>query len=167
MGRPFVVPWEEDGETLFRAYRAAEEPEQRTRLQGLWLLRRGRSLSETAAVVGVTYRTVQRWVTWYREGGLEAVVGHRRGGPGLRPWLSPEQQKQLQERVAQGGFRTAEEIGEWVRKTLGVSYRRGGVYTLMRRLGARKKVPRPFAVKASPSAQAAWKKGGFRRRSRR
>ncbi|MBI3950575.1 MAG: helix-turn-helix domain-containing protein [Acidobacteria bacterium] len=33
----------------------------------------GKSLGEVTEVVGVGYRTVQRWVRWYRTGGLAEV----------------------------------------------------------------------------------------------
>jgi hypothetical protein len=37
-------------------------------------------LAETAAIVGVAFRTVQEWVGWYRAGGVEEVARRQRGG---------------------------------------------------------------------------------------
>ena len=88
MARPeFVVVWrpEETAEALRRAYREEADGEVRTRLHGLWLVRRGQRLAEVAQVVGVHPRTVQRWVRWYRDGGLAAVRRRQRGAPGRRP----------------------------------------------------------------------------------
>jgi len=89
-GRPFVVAWrdEDTEEALRTAYRAERDPALRQRVQALWLLRGDtRLVGEVASVVGVDYRTVQRWVRWYRSGGLAAVRSHRLGGPGQPPRL--------------------------------------------------------------------------------
>jgi ActR/RegA family two-component response regulator len=69
MARPeFVVAWSaEDDEACLKArYRAEADGTRRLRLQGLWLLRQGRAVSEVAAAMGVHRRTVDRWVAWYR-----------------------------------------------------------------------------------------------------
>ena len=81
-GRPFDVSWglEDTTEALKAAYHRERDPELRTRLHGLWLLRSGWRLPWVAAAVGVHYRTVQRWVGWYREGGLPNVLSHKMGG---------------------------------------------------------------------------------------
>ena len=62
-----------------RIHARSYEPvaEVRTRLHALWLLRRGEG---PTAVVGVGRNAVQRWLRWYREGGLDAV----------RDWLAAE-----------------------------------------------------------------------------
>jgi hypothetical protein len=64
----------------------------------------GHSITETAAILKVHYRTVQRWVTWYRKGGTLEVLAHRGVGVGKTPLLTPEQQSVLRESVAQGLF---------------------------------------------------------------
>ncbi len=160
-GRPFQVEWraEDPVEALQAAYRAEKRPEQRQRLHGLWLLRTGRTLAEVAAVLGVHYRTVQRWATWYRVGGRAAVTTPRAGGHGQPARLSPEQQAALAEQVATGRFRTAAEIRDWITATYGVEYTVGGVYDLLARLRCRPKVPRPLHAKADLAEQERWKKG--------
>lgn len=159
MGRPFQVDWREDEATLGGLYRKERDGQRRTRLQALWLLRQGKSLRETAAVVGVNYRTVQQWVAWYRSGGLAEAGAHRRTGPGRTGRLTLHQQKQLREQAAQGSFRTAQDAVVWVGEQFGVQYRRWGMYDLLHRLRIGKKVPRPLAEKADLAAQEAWKKG--------
>src|SRR5438270_1699108 len=92
-GRPCVVAWrdEDTEEALRAAYRAEQRSDVRQRLQAVWLLRDGqRCVGEVTAVVGVDYQTVQRWVAWYRTGGIEAVCDHRMGGYGQTPRLTPE-----------------------------------------------------------------------------
>ncbi len=162
-GRPFEVAWREEDTTeeLKAAYRIERDIELRTRLHGLWLLRSGRRLSSVAATVGVHYRTVQTWVAWYREGGVPEVVSHRMGGKGQEPFLSDEAQVEVVEEVATGRFRTAGEIRDWIAEQYGVTYKIGGIYSLMHRLRCSLKVPRPMHAKANQEQQASWKKGGF------
>ncbi len=161
-GRPFEIGWQESAEELFEAYRQEKDIHRRTRLQALWKLRQGRTLGEVSRIVGVSYRTLRRWVAWYRSGGLAEVLsrtpGHRaRGGTS---YLTPEQEAQVKAQADAGTFRTAQEAAKWIEQQWGVRYKYGGIYGLFRHLELRKKVPRPQAEKASPEAQAAWKKGG-------
>lgn len=167
-GRPFVVAWnEEDTEDALRAaYRAERDVDVRQRLHALWLLRGGeRRMDEVAGLVGTTYRTVQRWVAWYREGGLEAIRTHRMGGYGQTPRLTEEQQEHLATEVATGRFRNAVAIRAWVSETFGVPYTEGGMYSLLKRLRCKPKVPRPLHEKANLAEQEAWKKGGSKQHS--
>jgi transposase len=160
MGRPLKVSWQDDEATLFRKYRAEKQPDLKPRLHTLWLLRQGHSLTETATVLGVHYTSVQQWVAWYRQGGVAEVLAHRKIGQGQPPWLTPAQQEQLGVQVAQGQFRTARAAVQWVKETFGVEYKLKGMYSLLKRLKGKKKVPRPLATNTSLEAQEEWKKGG-------
>ena len=102
MGRPLKISWQDDEAALFQRYRAEKQPDLKPRLQAMWLLRQGHSLTETAKVLGVHYTSVQQWVAWYRQGGIAEVLSHRKMGQGQLPWLTPAQQEQLCAQVAQG-----------------------------------------------------------------
>lgn len=161
-GKPFVMAWAaEDSEAVLKArYRSEADGKRRMRLQGLWLLREGKSVDGVAAAVGVHRRTVERWIDWYRhEGGVGGLLAHRQGGVGQRSRLTPEQREQLTEAVATGRFRTAAEVGTWIAATFAVSYRPGGIQDLLSRLRCHPKVPRPLHELADLDAQAAWKRG--------
>ncbi|GAK50669.1 hypothetical protein U14_01902 [Candidatus Moduliflexus flocculans] len=82
MGRRWYCDWQHSEQELFQVYHHATNGRLLPRLQALWQLRRGRSLAEVATLIGDTYRTVQTWVTWYRQGGLAEVTRHRQGGVG-------------------------------------------------------------------------------------
>jgi transposase len=161
-GRPFEVPWREEDteESLKAAYHVERQSALRTRLHALWLLRSGWRLDSVATALGVHYRSVQRWVGWYRQGGMPAVLSHKMGGKGQEPFLSDEQQAQVGEEVASGRFRTAGEVRDWLIQQYGTSYTLGGVYSLLKRLHCAPKVPRPLHTNAQPKQQEAWKKGG-------
>jgi len=169
VGRPLALAWRPGDEepALRRRYLAERDGRVRTRLHGLWLVRRGRSLRAAAAVVGVHERTVQEWIAWYRQGGLAAVCAHRAAGRGRAAWLTPEQRERLLARAAEGAFFAVQDAVAWVATTFGVRYRPTGMGTLLRRLRLRKKVPRPLNPKADPVRQEAWKRGTSPGRSAR
>ena len=162
MARKARVVWavEDTAAALHQQYRAEKVTEVRTRLHALWLLRQGQGPTAVAAAVGVGRNAVQRWLRWYREGGLEGVRSHRRGGPGKPSFLTPAQEQQVVAAAAQGVFGTAQAVRDWIEAEFGVVYTVGSLYTLLPRLGIRLKVPRPRHTKADPQAQATWKKGG-------
>jgi transposase len=105
---------------------------------------------------------VDRWLGWYRHGGLGEVLrrvpGH--GAVGQPHRLTAEQRAGLLAHCAAGEFRTFEEARAWVEDAYGVVYRPGGFYTSLHRLGVRPKVPRPIAEQADPAAREAWRQGG-------
>jgi transposase len=162
-GRVLRIDWREvdTAAALGDAYRRERDPEVRPRLQAVWLLRQGRSLPDTTAVVGVHYRTVQTWLAWYRAGGLGELRAHHQAGIGRAAYLTAEQQERLVAEVATGRFFTAGEVRQWVADTFGVDYRPKGIYPLLARLGCHPKVPRPYNPRSTPEEQAAWKKGGL------
>lgn len=161
VGKRVQVPWaaEDTPEALRQRYRQEEEGEVRTRLHALWLLRTDWDMEEVARTVGVHYRTVQRWVGWYRQGGIAEVCARRGGGHGQPSWLTPEQEAAVAEEAAKGSFTTAGDVRRWVSEEFGVTYRPKGIYGLLRRVRCRPKAPRPVHAKADPQAQEAWKRG--------
>jgi len=158
-----VIDWrpEDEPATLKALYLKERRADVRPRLHALRLLRSGRGVREVAAVVGVQERTVQRWVGWYRDGGLAAVRAHRQAGTGQPSFLTADQQAQLWAEAAGGAFRTAAAAQQWIETQFGVRYRPGGMYALLGRLRIQPKVPRPVNPQADQVAQAAWKKGGL------
>lgn len=160
------VAWGESAEELYERYRAEREVERRKRLHALWLVRRGERVDEAARQAGVGQRTVTRWLGWYRQAGLHAMLervpGH--GAVGASGRLSDEQRRRLLEQSSQGRFRTYEEARQWVGAEYGVEYSYQGMYAVLARLSVHPKVPRPTAAKADPAAREAWKKGGSSRR---
>jgi transposase len=160
-GRKLTIEWEErdDAAGLYARYRQERRPDVRPRLHGLWLVRTGKTTREAAEVLGVDERTVQRWLAWYRAGGLAPLEGRQAGSQGAPSFLTPDQKAALAEEVATGRFRTAAEIRTWVEERWGVAYTEGGMYALLKRLRCAPKVPRPIHEKADHLAQARWKKG--------
>src|SRR6185503_13639798 len=117
-GRKLTIEWAEadDAASLYRRYRRERRADVRPRLHALWLVRRGHTTRETAAVLGVDERTVQRWLAWYRGGGLAPLATRHAGSQGAPSLLTPEQKVALSDEVAAGRFRTAAEIRQWVQE---------------------------------------------------
>lgn len=161
MSRPVTVLWTETAEELYERFAGERDGRRRQRLQALWLVRRGEPIPQAAHLAGVGQRSLERWLGWYRQGGVNAVVarvpGH--GARGQPSRLSGEQQQELVAQAATGAFRTYHEARVWVEQTFGVPYSYNGMFTLLARLDVHPKVPRPQATKADPAAQAAWKRG--------
>ena len=164
-----MIEWraEDTAAALKAAYQRATDRWVRMRLQALWLLRCGWRMDKVAEAVGIEYRSVQRWVAWYRQGGLAEVQAHPMGGKGLPAFLTTEQQDAVASEVASGRFRTAGEIRDWIATQYGVDYTMGGIYGLLDRLRCAPKVPRPIHVQADREKQTAWKKGDSGRPSKR
>ena len=162
MSKPVAVAWRETAAELRERYVAERAVERRKRLQVLWLVRRGDAPPEAGRLAGVGTRTVERWLGWYRRGGLGEVLrrvpGHGTVGPARR--LNAEQERSLVAACAAGRFRTCDEARAWVAAEYGVAYRYSGFWTVLARLGVHPKVPRPVAEKADRAAQEAWKQGG-------
>mgnify|MGYP002761297334 CR=1 FL=1 len=161
MGRRLRIDWEDTEQSLHDRYQQATDHQDRTRLQALWLLRKGRSLSDVSSVVGKCYETVRRWTEWYRSGGLEEVLSRRHGGSGGRePKLSEEEEQALIEKAREGELRTIWDGVEWARSEADTEYSYWGMRHVFDRLDLKKKVPRRQSPDADPEQQEAWKKGG-------
>src|SRR5689334_23215345 len=111
MSKPVAVEWKESAEELYERYRAEREVARRKRLQVLWRVRIGDAPAVAGEAAGVGARTTERWLAWYRAGGVDAVLRRVPGCGGRRSvsWLSPDQERALVAKCATGAFRTYEE----------------------------------------------------------
>jgi transposase len=139
MGHRAKIPdWPESAEQLRQRRNAERHRLRRQRLCALVLLREGASVSRVAAVVGVSTRTVQRWLALYRAAGADAVVhrvlGHGAGRPSR---LTAEQLEELAARAQAGAFPTVADAIAWVRREWGVDYTYKGMHALLSRLARR------------------------------
>ena len=161
MGRHVEIDWQESEAELKQMYLNERHSEHKIRLHALWLMRQDKTMVEVSSVIGVHYRTVQRWAARYRVGGLAEVLKRIPGfaAPGRKPYLSSSQQKALLAQVARGMFHSVWEVLDWVEQRWGVRFRPGGMYDFLDRHDANLKVPRPQATQTSPEIQDNWKKG--------
>ncbi|MGC4190613.1 MAG: helix-turn-helix domain-containing protein [Thermomicrobiales bacterium] len=134
-GRSLNIEWRESADDLYRRYEQERNGHRKVRLQAFWLLRRGYQIGEVGKEVQVDYRTIQRWISWYRVGGIEAVIqrtpGH--GAPGRPSRLKPEQVQSLVQKASRGEFRTVWDAVDWVEHQFGVTYTYTGMHALLSR----------------------------------
>ena len=138
---------------LGQRYRAARSPVERSHLQIVRLLSRGRGEREVARVTGYGRRWVAGIARRYGEGG--PLLGAE-DGAALRVALAAP--------PSDGGPWTGPELAAWMGARLGreVWPQRG--WDHLRKLGDGAQVPRPRHAKAaSPEEQAAYKKSSPRR----
>ena len=165
MSRPFVIIWcsEDTEERLMDRYKAEKDTDLRTRLHALALLRQGFGIATVIRILGVAERTLRRWLSWYRHGGITEILAHKQGIGGGRPCLlDAQQQGTLWAKIASGYFRTAGQIREWIAERFDVNYAEKSIYGLLKKLGCVSKVPRPRHEKADVEAQKRWKANGLK-----
>ena len=135
-GRKLRVEWDERDtpEALKAAYRAEQDGRRKERLHALWLLRSDWAATRVATAIGVHYTTVQRWVEWYRLGGLNEVLSRRQGDCGRQPYLDDDERTLLEWELEEGVFDTAADVREWIEVECDVNYTMPGVYSLLKRL---------------------------------
>src|SRR3954453_7462249 len=80
---------------LGQRYRAARSPIERSHLQIVWLLSRGRGEREVARVTGYGRRWGGEVGGRYEEGGPGGLGDRRRGNAGARPLLGAEDEAAL------------------------------------------------------------------------
>lgn len=134
-GRPLVVSWQDSLDELKARLEKERDPRRRSRLQAFVMLREGKRISDVSEVVGADYRTIQRWVSWYRTGGLEAVLKRTPGhaAPGRRSKLSSDQTRALLAAYQDGQFRTIRDAVAWTADTYGVDFTYTGMHAHLRR----------------------------------
>jgi transposase len=155
------IEWQDSVESLKKRYQAEKDVQKRRRLHALWLVRQNRTLSEVCEIIGVHYRTMQEWISWYRQGGIEEVVAHRHGGHSAQERrLSVEQEGELKRKADAGEIRSIADGVKWAQESQQVTYTYWGMRHVFHRLQLKLKVPRPRNPQASADEQEAWKKGG-------
>jgi len=152
-------------------YRHAHDPVERTHWHLLWLVARGQRVPEVAQLVGYTANWVREIIRRYNAAGPAGITDRRQQGAGHPPLLSPTLRAALRHDLdgpaPDGGLWSGPKVAAWMADHLGrpVGAPRG--WEAMRALGFTPQRPRPRATNADPVAQAAFKKGGSRRRSTR
>src|SRR3954453_100070 len=86
---------------LGQRYRAARSPIERSHLQVVWLLSRGRSEREVAQVTGYGRRWVGEVARRYEEAGPDGLGDRRRRNAGARPLLGAEDEAALRVALAE------------------------------------------------------------------
>src|SRR5258708_37422026 len=85
------------------------------RLQAIRLAMEGReTYRRIAEIVRTTSSSLCKWIGWFRQGGMEELLGHANGaGGGKAPRFSPQQWERFRAELAKGIWRTARAAPPW------------------------------------------------------
>ncbi|MFE5681510.1 winged helix-turn-helix domain-containing protein [Streptomyces erythrochromogenes] len=135
---------------------------ERRRLEAADLFEQGVRQSKVAQVLGVTPQAVSLWRRAWAEGGRQALLSR---GPGGSPYLSAEQERELEGLLRAGPAAYGWEDQRWALARVGVLIEERfkvrceicGVWRLLDRLGWSWQVPEVRAVERGEEAIAAWR----------
>ena len=155
-----VVLSDRQVEELEALFAGAEDRRLRDRAQIVLMAHRGRPHGQIASDVGVTTRTVQRWLNAYCEGGAAALAPRKAPGavPRVPEALAGEVRRWVIEGPAACGLDRAnwtyEELAARLRRLHGVKARRTAVRVFCRRHGIRPYRPGYRFLRGDPGKQA-------------
>src|SRR5215213_4858293 len=151
-------------------YRAARDVTEARHVQAIWLLVRGRTVPEVAAVLAFAPRWVTRLAARYDASGPAALGDGRRRNGKAAGLLTPDLLAALVERLKQppedGGVWSGPKVAAGMARQLGLAKvhpQRG--WEALKRIGWSVQAPRPRHARAATPEQRAAFKGGSRRRS--
>jgi putative transposase len=147
-----IPPIHETPEALKRLLAAERDGQRRQRLQALSLLQteQARTRLHVARLLGVSRKTVGRWLAAYKTGGVPQRLMIAKA-PGKVPLLSEAMREALCQRLAKpGGLARDTAIWQWLRQEYGVPVAYKTVHRVVRyTLRAKLKVPRNSPIKKS------------------
>ena len=132
------------------------------RLRMLRLLKSetSKSIQQAADMLGYSWRQCQRWITTYRQEGLDALLIDRtrkRGNHKER--VTPEAWASLGEAMKRGEIDTYERARKFLAEHHGIHYKdRSSIFRLFKRHQVKAKTGRYRHKKADPKEQEAFKK---------
>lgn len=161
MPRVVKIEITEETETLKKLLGKQKDKRTFERVQVLYLLksRQVETVEHLAIIIGRSRRTIQRWLSQYRNGGLAKMleVGKSPGKEPLIPsWAVGHLKLELSEPE---GFSSYKEVKIWLEALLDIKVKYDVVHHLVHdKLKAKLKVPRPVSVKQPEGAIEAFKK---------
>jgi transposase len=156
-------------EELEARYRAARDATEARHFQAIWLLARGRTILEVAAVLAFAPRWVEQLAARYNAFGPEALGDRRRRNGRSASLPTPALLAALAARVkgppGDGGLWTGPKVAAWMARRLGVAKvhpQRG--WEALRRIEWSIQAPRPRHPRAAtPEPREAFERGSMRR----
>jgi transposase len=149
-----------EAERLEQAFLQATDRKLRDRLQIVRLAHRGRPHKDVAADLGITPRTVQRWLNAYLDGGIMALVPRKARGhePAIPAHMAGEIRRWVIEGPAAQGLDRANwthaELADHLRKTHGTSASRSAMQRFCRQHDIRPYRPTYRHLRGDPVKQA-------------
>ena len=151
-------------EDLEARFRSAQDPTATRHVQVIWLLARGHTIADVAAVTSFVPRWIEQLLARYNAHGPEALGDLRRRNGSAPSVLRPELLARLPERLAtppsDGGLWTGPKVAAWMASELGLAAvlpQRG--WEALKAIGWSVQKPRPrHPASATPEEREAFKK---------
>jgi transposase len=146
---------------LQQPFRATDDRTLRDRLQIILLAQRGRPHQDIAADLGISARSVQRWLNAYLERGLDGLRPRHAPGaaPRLTPGLAPLLQRWVIEGPAKRGLDRADgtyaELADHLYQSTGIRVQKSAMQAFCARHGTRPCRPTYRFLRGDPAKQAA------------
>ena len=161
MARQLKIEIAESVEYLAKSLRKARTASQTEKLLLLWWLKSGqvKQHQELGQRLGRNPSTITRWLQQYRQGGLKELLEEKKS-PG-KPWeIKGEMLQRLQQRLqSPAGFTSYGEIQQWLQQEFNQDVKYKTVHkTVLYRLKAKLKVPRPRSLQQDEQAVGLFKK---------
>jgi transposase len=145
---------------LEQAFRSATDPKLRDRLNAVRLAHRGRSRQDVADALGMSTRSVQRWLNAYLERGPDGLAPRK--APGAAPKIPAALAGELRRWVLEGPAQQGLDRANWTHPALaehlyrahGVRTSRSAVQRLCAKLGIRPYRPTYRYLRGDPAKQA-------------
>ena len=155
-------------EDLEAGFRSARDPTATRHFQVIWLLARGHTIADVAAVTSFVPRWIEQLLARYNAHGPEALGDLRRRNGGvpsvLRPALLERLRARLEAPPPDGGLWTGPNVARWMAGELGLAEvwpQRG--WEALKAIGWSGQKPRPrHPASATPEEREAFKKSWSR-----
>lgn len=150
MPRVVKIEITEEAETLKKLLVQQKDKRSFERVQALYLLkiRQVETVEHLAVLIGRGRRTISRWLSQYRSGGLAKMLEVGKS-PGKQPLIPKWAVERLQAELSDPeGFTSYKEVKLWLETLLDIKVKYDVVHHLVHdKLKANLKVPRPVSVK--------------------
>lgn len=148
----------EEVEELKRLEKQQKDARLRDRVRFIRYLKEGRATSQPQAgeMVGLQRRRSQQLWKQYREAGLSALLTIHYKGSWAK--LDSQQQARLLQRLDDDDLSTQQQIIDWLKAEMGITYTQGGISELLSRLKIKSKTGRPVSIRKDETGEKAFKK---------
>ena len=161
MPRVIKIEITEEAETLKKLLVQQKDKRSFERVQALYLLkiRQVETVEHLAVIIGRGRRTISRWLSQYRSGGLAQMLEVGKS-PGKKPLIPQWAVERLKAELADPeGFTSYKEVKIWLEALLDIKVKYDVVHHLVHdKVKAKLKVPRPVSAKQVEGAIEEFKK---------
>ena len=152
----------ESAATLKKLLKNASTPQEKERIQTIYWLKTKtvKTVKQIAIMLGRNRVTVQKWLSKYRQGGLDVLLKSKSNVGGRPSSIRPDIVVKLKEELKNPeGFQSYGEIQQWLKTCFEIDVAYRTVHELVRyKLKSKLKVPRPLHIKQNQEAKKNFKK---------